>query len=57
MVVVEDMTVEYTQSYENDLMVELYLRPPPPQRSIFAKESPNRLKFSGYVGTIAGSLR
>ena len=33
-----------------------WLRPPPTQKSIFAQERPNGLKFSGYVGPKADSL-
>ena len=33
-----------------------YLKAPPTQKSIFAQERPNGLKFSGYVGPKADSL-
>ena len=41
--------------YKIDVHVSLKA-PPPTQKSIFAQERPNGLKFSGYVGPKADSL-
>ena len=36
--------------------VAISLKAPPPQKSIFVQESPNELKFIGYVGGIIKRL-
>ena len=45
------------QKMRNDIFHSLkYLRPPPPQKSIFAKECPNQVKLGKYVDATIKSV-